>query len=100
MSTHIICSTIEWGIYNSTNFILKSSGFEFFEKLYGLDRASYPSYKMCMTEENNRKETIQVFLMTRTKFLWALKFTAEKFMPKNLKKNQRSQAFLLSLFFV
>ena len=27
--------------------------------------------------------------MTRTKFLWALKFTAEKFMPKNLKKKSK-----------
>ena len=34
-----------------------------------------------MKEENNRKETIQVFLMTRKKFLLALKFSAEKIMP-------------------
>ena len=27
--------------------------------------------------------------MTRTKFLWTLKFTAEKFMPKNLKKKSK-----------
>ena len=38
---------------------------------------SYPSHKMCMKEENNREETLKVFLITRTKFLWALKFTAE-----------------------
>ena len=36
--------------------------------------------------------------MTRTKFLWALKFSAEKIMPKILKRNQESHASLLSLF--
>ena len=36
--------------------------------------------------------------MTRTKLLLALKFTAEKIMPKNWEKNQRSHASLLSLF--
>ena len=57
-----------------------------FEILYRLIWASYTSHKMCMKEENNRKETIWLFLMTRTKFLWALKSTAEKIMPKNWKK--------------
>ena len=50
-----------------------------------------------MKEEKNRKETIQVFLMTRTKFLWALKFSAEKIVPKNWKRNQRSHTSLVSL---
>ena len=36
--------------------------------------------------------------MTRTKFLWALKFSAEKIMPKIWKRNQESHASLLSLF--
>ena len=39
-----------------------------------------------------------MFSMTRTKFLLALKFTAEKIMPKNWKKNKRSHASLLFLF--
>ena len=56
-----------------------------------------PSHKICMKEEKNRKETIQVFLMTRTKFLWALKFSAEKIVPKNWKRNKRSNTSLLSL---
>ena len=29
-----------------------------FENLYGLIWAFYPSHKICMKEENNRKETI------------------------------------------
>ena len=56
-----------------------------------------PSHKICMKEEKNRKETIQVFLMTRTKFLWALKLSAEKIVPKNWKRNQRSHTSLVSL---
>ena len=43
-----------------------------------------------MKEENNRKEK---------KFLLALKFSAEKIMPKNWKRNQSSHISLLSLFF-
>ena len=35
--------------------------------------------------------------MTRTKFLWALKFSAEKIVPKNWKRNKRSNTSLLSL---
>ena len=40
--------------------------------------------------------------MTRTKFLWTLKFTAEKFMPKNLKKSKITRitsVLILALFY-
>ena len=69
-----------------------------FENLYGLIWVSCPSNKMCMKKENYRKETIWVFLKTRTKFLWALKFIAEKFISNNWKRNQRSCASPLFMF--
>ena len=73
-----------------------------FENLDGLIWASYPSHKMCIKEENNRKETIQVFLMTRKKFLWASKFTAEKFMSKigkEIKDHAHHSVLILALFY-
>ena len=41
--------------------------------------------------------------MIRTKFPWTLKFTAEKFMPKNLKKKSKitriTSVLILALFY-
>ena len=60
---------------------------------------SYLSILSAWKKKRMEKKTfLEVFLMTRTKFLWALKFTVEKFMSKNWKRNQRSHASLLSIF--
>ena len=67
-----------------------------FENFYVLIWASYPSHKMCMKEENNKKSNNLSFLKIRTKFWWA--FTPEKFMFKNWKWNQRSYASFLFIF--
>ena len=37
--------------------------------------------------------------MTRTKFLWALEFNAEKLMSKNSQRNKKPCTSLLSVFF-
>ena len=67
-----------------------------FENFYVLIWASYPSHKMCMKEENNKKRNHLSFLKIRTKFWWA--FTPLKFMFKNWKWNQRSYASFLFIF--
>ena len=46
-----------------------------------------------LTEKNHL-----IFLMTKTEFLWTLKFTAGKFTSKNWKRNQSLHTSLLSVF--
>ena len=89
MPTRHFCYTIEKGIYDSTIISVFSILISIFEiHTYSLICSSHRSHEEYAEVENITNETFKLFVVTKERIRYTLKFVFSKVKPKKHEKNQ------------